>query len=157
MGFHENGTGLLGPSRDRILGIRVIPGSHGGHMDVESRAIYRIETFGGLAITGGTSPPTGAATQRKTMLLLAVLAASGEQGISREKLLGLFWPDSDTERARNALKQALHILRRDLREHRRPLDQRSKRDPIAESVQRGQDTHGRPPPSSAQSGHEGEA
>jgi serine/threonine-protein kinase len=85
-------------------------------MDVRERAIYRIETFGGLVIAGGTSPMTGAATQRKTMLLLAVIAAAGEQGVSREKLLGLFWPEFEMERARNALKQALHILRRDLHE-----------------------------------------
>ena len=50
------------------------------------------------------------------MLLLAVLAVAGTQGISRDKLLGLFWPDSDADRARHALKQALHILRRDLRD-----------------------------------------
>src|ERR671916_2679809 len=85
-------------------------------MDVRARATYRIETLGGLVVAGGTAPLTGAATQRKTMLLLAVLAAVGAQGISREKLLGLFWPDSDDARARNALKQALHILRRDLRD-----------------------------------------
>src|SRR5918997_6298654 len=85
-------------------------------MDVQTRATYRIETLGGLAVAGGTAPLTGAATQRKTMLLLAVLAAAGAQGVSRERLLGLFWPDSDAERARNALKQALHILRRDLRD-----------------------------------------
>ena len=85
-------------------------------MDVQARATYRIETLGGLSVTGGVGPLTGAATQRKTMLLLAVLAASGPQGISRERLLALFWPESDADRARHALKQALHILRRDLRE-----------------------------------------
>lgn len=85
-------------------------------MGVGTRTTYRIETFGGLSVAGGSAPLTGAATQRKTLLLLAVLASAGPQGISREKLLGLFWPDSDTERARHTLKQALHILRRDLRE-----------------------------------------
>jgi TolB-like protein/DNA-binding SARP family transcriptional activator len=83
-------------------------------MNVHTRTTYRVEAFGGLVVTGGTAPLTGAATQRKTLLLLAVLAAAGAQGISREKLLGLFWPNSDTARARHALKQALHILRRDL-------------------------------------------
>ena len=85
-------------------------------MDVEARPTYRIETLGGLSVSGGSAPLVGAATQRKTLLLLAVLASSSSQGISRDKLLGMFWPDSDTERARNALKQALHILRRDFRE-----------------------------------------
>ena len=110
------GSALLVRSRETILRARVIRQSQTGHMDVQARPTYRIETFGGLAVVGGTVPLTGAATQRKPLLLLAVIAASGAQGISREKLLGMFWPESDAERARNALKQALHILRRDLRE-----------------------------------------
>jgi adenylate cyclase len=110
------GSGLLVWSRGTILGAAVIGRSQVDHMDVETRAAYRIETFGGLVVAGGTAPLTGAATQRKTMLLLAVLAVAGTQGISRDKLLGLFWPDSDADRARHALKQALHTLRRDLRD-----------------------------------------
>ncbi len=30
---------------------------------------------------------------------------------SRDKLLALLWPDSSTEKARNSLNQALHVLR----------------------------------------------
>jgi DNA-binding SARP family transcriptional activator len=108
------GSGLLAPSRDAILGSQVIRESQAGHMDAHARPTYRIETFGGLRVVGGAAPLTGAATQRKTLLLLAVLAASATQGISRDRLLALFWPDSDGDRGRNALKQALHILRRDL-------------------------------------------
>ena len=77
-------------------------------MDVRERATYRVQTFGGLVVSGGDAPLAGAATQRKTLLLLAVLAASGPGGISREKLLGLFWPDSDETRARNALNLRCH-------------------------------------------------
>ncbi len=36
--------------------------------------------------------------------------------MTRERLLGLFWPDSSDERARNTLKQTLYALRRDLDE-----------------------------------------
>src|SRR5215212_6812510 len=85
-------------------------------METQARPQYRLETFGGLGVAGGETPLTGAATQRRTLGLLAVLAAAGEQGITREKLLGFFWPESDTQRARHALKQALYILRRDLRD-----------------------------------------
>jgi DNA-binding SARP family transcriptional activator len=46
--------------------------------------------------------------------MLAVLAASGERGVSRERLAGLLWPDSDDERARHSLRQALYELRREL-------------------------------------------
>ncbi len=67
-----------------------------------------LKTFGGLSIVApdGTSP-SGAAAQRRRLALLAVLAASGESGVTREKLIGLFWPDTDEARARAALAQAL--------------------------------------------------
>jgi len=54
------------------------------------------------------SPP------RRRVALLAVIAASGERGISRDKLLALFWADGDEERARHALTQTLYAVRRDL-------------------------------------------
>ncbi len=74
-----------------------------------------LKTFGGLAIVApdGTGP-AGAATQRRRLALLAVLAAGGEAGVTREKLLGLFWPDLEEERARAALAQALYALKQGL-------------------------------------------
>jgi serine/threonine-protein kinase len=48
------------------------------------------------------------------LALLAVLAAAGPRGVPREKLLALFWPESDSERARHALDQTLYQLKRDL-------------------------------------------
>lgn len=56
----------------------------------------------------------GAANPRSRLPILAVLAVTGERGIRREKLAALFWPDSDEERARNALRQALFTLKRDI-------------------------------------------
>jgi serine/threonine-protein kinase len=54
-------------------------------------------------------------SQPKRMALLAYLASATPRGFhSRETLLGLFWPESDPERARNSLRQALHQLRRSL-------------------------------------------
>ena len=50
------------------------------------------------------------------MAILSVLAVAGELGVSRDKLLALFWPESDEDRARGALKQALYALRRDVGE-----------------------------------------
>jgi DNA-binding SARP family transcriptional activator/TolB-like protein len=46
--------------------------------------------------------------------LLAVLATAGPTGFSRDKLLLHLWPESDEERARHALKQAVYSLRREL-------------------------------------------
>ena len=74
----------------------------------------RLRTFGGIRIEGAPQALGGAAAQRRPLALLALLAAAGETGMSREKLLALLWPESDTEHARNALRQTLYALRRDL-------------------------------------------
>src|SRR5881396_3404471 len=75
---------------------------------------FRLRTFGGLSLTGESGPVTGAATQRRKLALLAVLATGGERGVSRDRLLTLFWSESDAEHARHALTQSLSALRREL-------------------------------------------
>jgi len=76
--------------------------------------MYRLITFGGLSLAGGDERVAAAANQRSRLALLAVLAAAGPSGVARDKLLACFWPDSDTDRARHALKQAVYAIRRDL-------------------------------------------
>jgi DNA-binding SARP family transcriptional activator len=76
--------------------------------------MLRLTTFGGLSIDGAEQPLTGAAIQRRRLALLAVAAAAGPQGISRDKLIGLFWSEVPEDRARHALAQALYALRRAL-------------------------------------------
>lgn len=71
-------------------------------------------TLGGLGLEGQELQPNSAGMQRSRLALLAAVAASGDGGMSRDQLLALFWPDSDTERARGSLKQAIYVLRRDL-------------------------------------------
>ena len=78
--------------------------------------MLELRTFGGLSIKDGGAPITGAATQRKTLALLALLAAAGKNGLSRDKLIAYLWPESDAEHGRNLLNQASYALRRDLRE-----------------------------------------
>ena len=52
------------------------------------------------------------------MALLAFLAAATPRGFHRrDKLLALFWPESDAPHARAALSQALHVVRAALGEH----------------------------------------
>lgn len=53
-------------------------------------------------------------TQRRAMALLAILACAGSRGVSRDRLMLLLWPESDTERARGSLKQLLHAMRKQL-------------------------------------------
>ena len=49
----------------------------------------------------------------RRLVLLAALAAAGQKGMSRDALVGLFWPEVDASRARAALSQALYALKRD--------------------------------------------
>src|SRR4051812_18470750 len=75
-----------------------------------------LRTLGQLTIQSDEPEPlAGAATQRKPLALLAYLAAAGSRGASRDRILACFWPESDEERARQALRQLIYALRRDLR------------------------------------------
>ncbi|HEX5075104.1 MAG TPA: BTAD domain-containing putative transcriptional regulator [Gemmatimonadaceae bacterium] len=74
-----------------------------------------MQTLGAAVVTRVTGEPLGgAATQRRTVALLAALAVAGEPGLSRDKLIGLFWPEVDSDRARHSLTQALYAARRAL-------------------------------------------
>ncbi len=75
--------------------------------------MLRLLTFGGLALVRRDgSPPPRPRPQR--LAILTVLAAAGTRGISRERVSALFWPDTDSERARHSLRQALYALRQEL-------------------------------------------
>src|SRR3989454_6323247 len=82
-------------------------------MPVKRVAMLHLKTFGGLSVAVDGSPVTGAAVQRKTLALLALLATT-KQGVSRDKLIASLWPESDAAHGRNLLKQACYALRRDL-------------------------------------------
>jgi Tol biopolymer transport system component/DNA-binding SARP family transcriptional activator len=57
---------------------------------------------------------SGSAAQPRRLAVLALLATAGEQGLTREKVLAYLWPDTEEERARRGLNQALYALRQDL-------------------------------------------
>jgi DNA-binding SARP family transcriptional activator/TolB-like protein/Flp pilus assembly protein TadD len=78
--------------------------------------MLELRTFGGLAIKENGVPLSGAAVQRKTLALLALLAAAGRKGVSRDKLVAYLWPERDADHARHLLKQACYALRHDLSE-----------------------------------------
>ena len=79
-------------------------------------ARYRLRTFGGVSLEGPAGPLSGAATQHRRLALLALVAAAGERGVSRDRLIGLLWPESEPAKARQVLTQWLHLIRRDLGE-----------------------------------------
>jgi eukaryotic-like serine/threonine-protein kinase len=78
--------------------------------------LLRLRTLSGLSIErlDGPAPSQSVTSARRRLALLAVLAASGATGVPRDKLLALFWPDSDADRARHALDQALYALKKHL-------------------------------------------
>ena len=78
--------------------------------------MLELRTFGGLAIKENGVPLSGAAVQRKTLALLALLAAAGRKGVSRDKLAAYLWPERDADHARHLLKQSCYALRHDLKE-----------------------------------------
>jgi DNA-binding SARP family transcriptional activator len=74
--------------------------------------IFRLETFGGLALIDGVG--TVVPTQRRRLALLALIAAAGRRGISRDRVLAYLWPESSTPNARHGLEQLLYALRRQM-------------------------------------------
>src|SRR3954467_11378693 len=75
--------------------------------------MLQLRTLGGVFVrrTDGTWLG-GAASQRRTLALLSVLALHPDSGVRRERLLALFWPDGDPDRIRHALTQSLYHIRR---------------------------------------------
>jgi DNA-binding SARP family transcriptional activator len=76
--------------------------------------VLRINVLGGLYVSDEGRAVTGAAAQPRRLALLALLAVARDRGVTRDALLGYLWPESDEERGRKALAQALYALRRDL-------------------------------------------
>jgi adenylate cyclase len=74
--------------------------------------VYWLRTLGGFGIERDGLLLDRVAAHRKALALLAVLAAQGST--SRERLMLLLWPDADERRAKSSLKQAVHLLRRQL-------------------------------------------
>src|SRR5688572_11442165 len=79
--------------------------------------MLRLRTLGGLTIEDEKGPLAGAIARKRSLALLALVAMSTEQGMSRDRLLAYLWPESDTDRARNNLKQTLFQLRHELHEN----------------------------------------
>jgi DNA-binding SARP family transcriptional activator/TolB-like protein/tetratricopeptide (TPR) repeat protein len=59
---------------------------------------------------------SGRAAQKRRLALLALLAASPLRTVSRDKLMGLLWPDKDEEQTRHLLSVAVYEIRKELGE-----------------------------------------
>lgn len=74
----------------------------------------RLRTLGGVALhrQGGEAVKDECRLPRRGLALLALLAAEPSTGVSRDSVVAYLWPESDQEKARNALRQTLFTLRR---------------------------------------------
>ena len=76
--------------------------------------MLRLRTLGGAVVQGESGPLGGAAAQRKSLALLALLAPGSERGMSRDKIVTYLWPDAEPVRAAHGMSQLLYALRREL-------------------------------------------
>jgi DNA-binding SARP family transcriptional activator len=78
--------------------------------------MHRLSVLGSLSLHGDRGAEAQALlSQPKRLGVLVYLALARPRGAhQRDTLLALFWPELDTARARNALSQTLHHLRRAL-------------------------------------------
>jgi TolB-like protein/DNA-binding SARP family transcriptional activator len=78
--------------------------------------MIHLRTLGALDLRGSEGQELRVVlAQPKRAALLPYLALASPRGPQRrDSLLALFWPEQDTEHARNALSQAVHFLRRAL-------------------------------------------
>lgn len=74
----------------------------------------RLRLLGALSLDRSDAPLPPAASQRRRLMLLALLASAGDRGMPRSRVAACLWPESTEERARHALDQLLHAIRRDL-------------------------------------------
>jgi TolB-like protein/DNA-binding SARP family transcriptional activator/Flp pilus assembly protein TadD len=77
--------------------------------------MIHVRTFGAVELRRGETEVSSVLSQPKRLaLFIHILLASPSGWVNREALLARFWPESDAERARNSLRQALHYMRRSL-------------------------------------------
>jgi DNA-binding SARP family transcriptional activator len=78
-------------------------------------SLFCLKTFGGLSVSGLDGAVTSEVASRlRALSLLALLAVAGDNGVSRERVMSLLWPEADDAHARNNLKQLVFAIRRGL-------------------------------------------
>src|SRR6266545_543526 len=117
------------PRQDRIsrikpsgrLGFRPMSGKslrdsyHGRRLLPIASVALELRFLGAVSLRAGRTVPRDLGLQPKRLALLCYLALARPAGlVRRDALLAILWPELDEPRARNALSQALHRLRREL-------------------------------------------
>jgi TolB-like protein/DNA-binding SARP family transcriptional activator/predicted Zn-dependent protease len=70
-----------------------------------------LRLFGGPFLEGPDGVVGGRASRGHVLALLALLAGADGRPVTRDKLVGLLWPERDDEHARHLLSQSLYVLR----------------------------------------------
>jgi len=73
--------------------------------------MYTLRLLGGFALLGPQGKPVDGPAQRRVEAVLALLALAGDLRCTRDRLIGLLWPESDKHHARHSLRNALHAIR----------------------------------------------
>ena len=79
------------------------------------RNVLLLRTFGGLWVEGDDGSRRDGVRPRR-LAILALLAAAGTRGRTREQVLAVLWPESSPDRARAVLSQTLYNVGSDLGE-----------------------------------------
>src|SRR5262245_52871469 len=67
--------------------------------------------LGAASVDGSDGPIVARGARGRRLALLAVLAAARGRAVSRDKLVALFWPETDAERVRPLLSDSLYMVR----------------------------------------------
>ncbi len=78
--------------------------------------MYSLRLLGVIALEGPSGPVSGRVAQRRRLALLALLGAAAERGWTRERLVGLLWPDASDDQARHLLSDSVYVIRQALGE-----------------------------------------
>jgi DNA-binding SARP family transcriptional activator len=79
-----------------------------------ARSDVRLQLLGGLVLERAGVVVSGRAVQRRRLAVLALLAASPRAVVSRDRILGLLWPEATSDSARHLLTDAVYELRQAL-------------------------------------------
>ena len=73
--------------------------------------MIKVQLLGGASLRAGDLPLAGPPAQRHRIALLSLIVAAWPQPLSRDRAMGLLWPERDLPKARRLLNLAVHVLR----------------------------------------------